>query len=56
MYKAIIFDFFDVILSDLYKAWLKKHGIERVGAYDEIMKPLDRGDITVEQFSRHWRS
>lgn len=50
MYTTIIFDFFDVIRSDPYKAWLGERGIERVGEYAEASKPLDRGEITVGEF------
>ncbi len=50
MYTTIIFDFFDVIRNDPYKAWLDKHGIQRTGTYAEASKPLDRGEITSTQF------
>lgn len=50
MYTTIVFDFFDVIRNDPYKAWMSKHGLERTGAYAEASKPLDRGEITVDAF------
>lgn len=56
MYKAIIFDFFDVIRSDPYKAWLKKHGIERTGEYQEVSKHLDRGHIDLDTFFENLNS
>jgi hypothetical protein len=31
MYKAIIFDFFDVIRSDPYHAWLRRKGLLKLG-------------------------
>ncbi len=50
MYKAIIFDFFDVIHSDPYYRWLKKHGLERSGEFEESSQMLDRGQINDMEF------
>lgn len=45
MYKALIFDFFDVIHADHQKAWLKKHGFKREGGFAEASDLLDIGKI-----------
>ena len=45
MYKAIIFDFFDVVHADPFKAWLKKHNFSDPTPYLELMKELDRGKL-----------
>ena len=50
MIKAIIFDFFDVIRSDPYKAWLANHGFKREGKFLEIVNKMDTGEIDVEAF------
>lgn len=50
MYKAVIFDFFDVIRTDVYKAWLNKHGYKREGFFHEVADRLDHGTINVQQF------
>lgn len=50
MYKAIIFDFFDVIHSDPSKAWLLKHGIKDLTGFNKVMRPLDLGKTTVDEF------
>jgi putative hydrolase of the HAD superfamily len=50
MYSAIIFDFFDVIRTDPYKVWLKRHDIKRDGQYAEAADDLDRGYIDLNTF------
>jgi len=50
MYKAIIFDFFDVIHTDPFHAWMKKHGYTREGAFAEASRMLDRGTISMQEF------
>lgn len=50
MYKAIIFDFFNVIRTDPYQAWLRRYGIKREGEYAEASKPLDRGELALADF------
>lgn len=50
MVKAIIFDFFDVIRTDAYKAWLAASGIPHEGPYFDASFQQDIGTITVEQF------
>ncbi len=52
MYKAIIFDFFDVIHKDPYKAWLSKHNIRDRQPYDSAMEMVDRGNVPVAEFHR----
>lgn len=52
MYKAIIFDFFDVIHSDPFHRWLKKHDYDRKGEFHESSQMLDRGDISDQEFYR----
>jgi HAD superfamily hydrolase (TIGR01509 family) len=50
MAKAIIFDFFDVLRTDAYKAWLQRYDIPHEGAYFEASQAQDKGEITVEEF------
>ena len=50
MYKAIIFDFFDVIRTDAYKAWLDLHGLKREGVFKDVVEEMDHGHIKLEQF------
>src|SRR5438270_12864247 len=45
VYTTIIFDFFDVIHADPFKAWLKKHNFANPQPYVELMKDLDRGKL-----------
>ncbi len=50
MYRAIIFDYFDVIRTDVYKAWLIAHGYSREGFFADIVEQMDRGEISLEEF------
>jgi len=50
MIKAIIFDFFGVIRTDAYEAWLASHGLKKEGDYLEISRLQDVGDISNEEF------
>ncbi len=50
MIKAIIFDFFDVIRSDPYNAWLRNHGYERKGSFSEVVQKFDIGSIDMKGF------
>ncbi len=50
MIKAIIFDFFDVIRTDAYKAWLGTNKIPHEGPYFDASYQQDIGAITPEQF------
>lgn len=52
MYKAIIFDFFDVIHSDPYNRWLRKHNLERKGGFEKSAQKVDRGEISHEEHYR----
>ena len=52
MIKAVLFDFFDVIRTDAYKAWLKTNNLAMEGPYFEASRQLDLGTINVEEFSR----
>jgi len=49
-YKAIIFDFFDVIHSDPFHAWMVAHGLTREGEQAAVSKDVDSGHITMQQF------
>lgn len=49
-YKAIIFDFFDVIHSDPFLVWLHAHGMVREGEQAAISKALDSGHIKMPEF------
>jgi 2-haloacid dehalogenase len=48
--QAVIFDFFDVIRTDPYKAWLTRHGWAKTGPFLEVSQQQDHGRITVDQF------
>jgi HAD superfamily hydrolase (TIGR01509 family) len=50
MYKVIIFDFFGVIRSDQYQAWLGRHGYTRTGDFAEVSHQADIGKLTMEQY------
>jgi HAD superfamily hydrolase (TIGR01509 family) len=50
MIKAIIFDFFDVIRTDAYKAWLNANNIPHTGPYFDASYQQDMGNITVDDF------
>jgi len=50
MIKAIIFDFFDVIRSDPYKAWLHNHGYKREGEFLKVVDAMDSGKINLQEF------
>ncbi len=50
MIKAIIFDFFGVIRTDPYDAWLKSNGFDRKGIFLEISRNNDAGLINDEQY------
>jgi len=50
MIKALIFDFFDVIRTDAYKAWLNANNILHEGPYFDASYQQDMGNITVEEF------
>lgn len=49
-YKALIFDFFDVIHSDFFQGWLRKHGMPREGAVHQASVEIDHGRIDVAEF------
>lgn len=57
MYKAIIFDFFDVVHQDPQKSWFKAHGFDRTGGFAVASDQLDLGHIDyktyLEQFALH---
>lgn len=50
MYKAIIFDFFDVIYTDSLRVWLSKHGFKKEGKLAEASYLLDNGVIGEKDF------
>lgn len=50
MIKAIIFDFFGVIRTDSYNAWLARNDIARVGDYFDASLQVDMGRITRDEF------
>lgn len=52
MYKAIIFDFFDVIHRDPFQHWLRQNGLERAGEMEESAKQFDLGNIDLEEHHR----
>lgn len=50
MIKALIFDFFDVIRTDAYKAWLNANNIPHEGEYFDASYQHDMGAIDSERF------
>ncbi len=50
MIKAIIFDFFDVIRTDSYKAWLAANNIPHEGPYFDASYQQDMGNINTGEF------
>jgi HAD superfamily hydrolase (TIGR01509 family) len=50
MYRAILFDFFDVIAPDFYRLWLEKNGHERTGEYLALAQDIDSGKIGLRQY------
>ncbi len=50
MYKAVIFDFFDVIHTDGYRSWLDLHGFKREGNFKQIVEQMDHGIISLDEF------
>ena len=50
MYKAIIFDFFGVIRGDAYEAWLDKRGLKREGVFLDVVRAMDSGTISTQDF------
>jgi epoxide hydrolase-like predicted phosphatase len=50
MIKALIFDFFDVIRTDAYKAWLAANNVAHESPYYDVSYQQDIGAITAEQF------
>lgn len=50
MYKAVIFDFFDVIRTDSFKHWMNKHSYGLEGDLLHANQRLDREDITIAEF------
>ena len=50
MYKAVIFDFFGVIRGDAYEAWLDKRGLKREGVFLDVVRAMDSGMISTEDF------
>lgn len=50
LYDAIIFDFFDVLCPDDFKAWLQRHGYEKEGEFLRASEDLDHGHITPDEF------
>jgi len=50
MYKAVIFDFFDVIHGDPLSIMLESKGLKREGPFAEICKRLDLGGIDYQGY------
>lgn len=50
MFKAVIFDFFDVIHTDSLRVWLKKYDFKKEGDFAEASRLVDAGDIDEEGF------
>lgn len=54
MYKAIIFDFFDVVHEDPQRVWLAQHGYKREGGFAEASDMLDLGRIDYHTYLRRY--
>lgn len=52
MIRAIIFDFFGVMRTDAYEAWLKAHGLRKEGVFFEVSRLQDIGEISNTEFCR----
>lgn len=50
MITTVLFDFFDVLCPDDYKAWLTRQGLKKEGDFLAVSEQLDHGNITTEQF------
>jgi epoxide hydrolase-like predicted phosphatase len=50
MYKAIIFDFFDVIRTDIYRSWLNLHGYDKKGNFLDVKQELNLDEINFDEF------
>lgn len=50
MYKAIIFDFFDVIHRDPFKEWIRANDLEHTDALEESSRLVDLGHISEDEF------
>lgn len=50
MVKAVFFDFFGVIMTDLLDEWLYRHGIKRDGRIEEASIKSNLGEISHDQF------
>lgn len=50
MFKAIFFDFFDVIHTDSLRVWLKKYNLKKEGVYAQASHLIDSGDINEDEF------
>lgn len=50
MITTVLFDFFDVLCPDDYKAWLQRHGYKKEGDFLAVSEQLDHGQITTSQF------
>lgn len=50
MYKVILFDFFGVIRTDAYRAWLSRHDYPYEGAFREASRQMDVGLIDGKEF------
>lgn len=51
-YRAVIFDFFDVIHRDPFNHWIRQHGLERAGKLEEAARLFDMGKIDLEEHHR----
>lgn len=49
-FKAILFDFFDVIRQDAFHAWMGIHGYTRDDAPGEVSQRMDKGEISLDEF------
>ena len=50
MITTIIFDFFDVLCPDDYKAWLARNGYKKEGKFLTVSEQLDHGEISTDEF------
>lgn len=48
--KAILFDFFGVICTDQYAAWMRQNKHQRTGEYERLSQENDRGKMSMADF------
>ncbi len=50
MIKAIVFDFYGVLIPDAYDSWLERHNLKREGVYSDLAYQFDQGSLSQAEF------